>query len=101
MFETERMLLAEVPFIPLYSYVTKRLVDPRLRGWQNNVMDHHYSKDMFLLKLASEQALQPVVEEPEDQTAEQTDLLESQSQAPVSEEAETEIDDEDTEDPVE
>ncbi len=56
MFETERMLLAEIPFIPLYSYVTKRLVSPRLRGWQNNVMDHHYSKNMYLLKLASETA---------------------------------------------
>ncbi len=54
MYETERMLLADVPFIPLYSYVTKRLVDPRLRGWQSNVMDHHYSKDMFLLKRASD-----------------------------------------------
>ncbi len=64
MYETERMLLAEVPFIPLYSYVIKRLVDPRLRGWQSNVMDHHYSKNMFLLKLASE-----VVAEPESPSA--------------------------------
>jgi oligopeptide transport system substrate-binding protein len=54
MFETERMLLADTPFIPLYTYVTKRLVDPRVRGWESNVMDHHYSKGMFLLKLASE-----------------------------------------------
>ena len=61
MFETERMLLAEIPFIPLYSYVTKRLVSPRLRGWQNNVMDHHYSKNMYLLKLASETVSEPLI----------------------------------------
>jgi oligopeptide transport system substrate-binding protein len=54
MFETERMLLADVPFIPLYTYVTKRMVNPRLKGWQSNVMDHHYSKNMFFLKAESE-----------------------------------------------
>jgi len=56
MFETERVLLADMPFIPVYTYVTKRLVDPRLKGWQSNVMDHHYTKDMFLLKTAEEAA---------------------------------------------
>ena len=55
MFETERLLLADVPFIPLYTYVTKRMVNPRLKGWQSNVMDHHYSKDMYFLKAASDQ----------------------------------------------
>lgn len=54
MFEAERMLLAEMPFIPVYTYVTKRLVNPRLRGWESNIMDHHYSKNMFLLKSAAE-----------------------------------------------
>lgn len=54
MFETERLLLTETPFIPLYTYVTKRMVNPRLKGWQANVMDHHYSKDMFFLKAESE-----------------------------------------------
>ncbi len=54
MFEAERILLAELPFIPVYTYVTKRLVSPRLRGWESNVMDHHYSKDMFLLKTVFE-----------------------------------------------
>ena len=55
MYETERLLLADVPFIPLYTYVTKRMVNPRLKGWQSNVMDHHYSKDMYFLKAASDQ----------------------------------------------
>jgi len=48
--EAERMLLETMPIIPVYTYVTKRLVDRHLRGWENNVMDHHYSRDMFLLK---------------------------------------------------
>jgi oligopeptide transport system substrate-binding protein len=52
MYETERLLLADLPFIPLYTYVTKRMVNPRLKGWQSNVMDHHYSKDMYFLKAA-------------------------------------------------
>ena len=55
MFEAERMLLADTPFIPVYTYVTKRMVNPRLKGWQSNVMDHHYSKDMFFLKAASDE----------------------------------------------
>ncbi len=59
MFAAERMLLTEMPFIPVYTYVTKRLVDPRLRGWQSNVMDHHYSKNMFLLKHADEKSTEP------------------------------------------
>lgn len=54
--EAERMLLEELPIIPVYTYVTKRLVDLHVRGWENNVMDHHYSRYMYLLKSATEQA---------------------------------------------
>lgn len=54
--EAERLLLEESPIIPVYTYVTKRLVDPRLKGWAHNVMDHHYSKHMFLLKTAEDAA---------------------------------------------
>lgn len=63
MFETERMLLAETPFVPVYTYVTKRMVNPRLKGWQSNVMDHHYSKDMFFLKEASDEPVAVAAEE--------------------------------------
>ena len=64
MFETERMLLAETPFVPVYTYVTKRMVNPRLKGWKSNVMDHHYSKDMFFLKAASDEVVGVVNEAP-------------------------------------
>ena len=50
--EAERLLLEDQPIIPVYTYVTKRLVDAHLKGWENNVMDHHYSKHMYLLKSA-------------------------------------------------
>ena len=66
MFEAEKILLADTPFIPVYTYVTKRMVDPRLKGWQSNVMDHHYSKDMYFLKDASEE---PATFVPEDTPA--------------------------------
>jgi hypothetical protein len=66
MYEAERLLMADVPLIPLYSYVTKRMVNPRLKGWQSNVMDHHYSKDMYFLKAADEEnPAAPVVTETE------------------------------------
>lgn len=52
--EAERLLLEAFPIIPIYTYVTKRLVDPHLKGWENNVMDHHYSKHMFFLATDSQ-----------------------------------------------
>ncbi len=81
MYEAERLLMADVPLIPLYSYVTKRMVNPRLKGWQSNVMDHHYSKDMYFLKAVDEEnPAAPAVTEPEATTAGQ----DSQSPAPAN-----------------
>jgi len=51
MFEAERVLMTDNVIIPIYTYVTKRLVSKQLRGWQNNVMDHHPTRHMFKLKL--------------------------------------------------
>jgi len=50
MFEAERVLMSDHVIIPIYTYVTKRLVNPHLRGWQSNVMDHHPTRNMFKLK---------------------------------------------------
>lgn len=50
MFEAERVLMSDHVIIPIYTYVTKRLVNPHLRGWQNNVMDHHATRHMFMLR---------------------------------------------------
>jgi oligopeptide transport system substrate-binding protein len=45
----ERQLLADAPVVPLYFYVNKHLVAPRLRGWYDNVMNGVYSKDLELM----------------------------------------------------
>ena len=83
MYEAERMLLVEMPFIPVYTYVTKRLVNPRLKGWQSNIMDHHYSKNMFLLKTA--------VDGQQNVIAETEDSAELTAEAPLDEAPEVQI----------
>jgi len=44
----ERLMLADHPLIPLYFYVNKHLVKPRVTGWYDNVMNVVYSKDLGL-----------------------------------------------------
>ena len=44
----ERLMLADHPVIPLYFYVNKHLVSPRVSGWYDNVMNVVYSKDLDL-----------------------------------------------------
>ena len=46
--EAERVMLADHPVIPLYFYVSKHLVSPRVRGWGDNVLDYHYSQHLSL-----------------------------------------------------
>lgn len=60
MFEAERVLMTDNVIIPVYSYVTKRLVNPHLRGWENNVMDHHQTRYMFRLRSRGPEDEQPV-----------------------------------------
>lgn len=44
----ERQLLEDLPVIPIYFYVSKHLVKPRVGGFVPNIMDHHATKDLFL-----------------------------------------------------
>jgi len=44
--EAERVLLSEHPVIPLYFFVSKHLVSPRVQGWGDNVLDYHYSQHL-------------------------------------------------------
>jgi oligopeptide transport system substrate-binding protein len=46
----EQILLDEVPIMPVYFYVSKHLIKPWLGGYEPNIMDHVYSKDLFILK---------------------------------------------------
>ena len=74
MVEAERMLLADQVILPVFTYVSKRLVDPRLKGWQENVMDQHLSRHMFLVRQKELEPHRPdPVAEPEDTAADQAD----------------------------
>jgi oligopeptide transport system substrate-binding protein len=64
MFEAERVLMSDNVIIPLYTYVTKRLVSRQLKGWQNNVMDHHQTRHMFKIKWRSSQTAAPAADAP-------------------------------------
>ncbi|MEQ8207814.1 MAG: peptide ABC transporter substrate-binding protein [Woeseia sp.] len=46
--QAEREMLDDHPVIPLYIHVSKHLVSPRVRGWQDNVLDFHYSQHLSL-----------------------------------------------------
>ncbi len=46
--EAERVMLDDLPIIPIYVYVSKHLVKPWVRGYTPNIMDRHYSKDLSI-----------------------------------------------------
>jgi len=47
--EAERVLLRDMPIMPLYFYATTRLVKPWVAGFEQNIMNHHHSKDLRIL----------------------------------------------------
>ncbi|MEM9481735.1 MAG: peptide ABC transporter substrate-binding protein, partial [Verrucomicrobiota bacterium] len=46
--EAEKVLLEDMPIIPIYWYVTKRLVHPDLKGFHPKLLDNHNYKFMSL-----------------------------------------------------
>lgn len=46
--KAERRLLDEQVIVPLYYYVSRHLVDPKVRGFEDNPMDIHLSRWMAL-----------------------------------------------------
>lgn len=48
--QAERLMLADHPLMPIYHYVTKRLVKPYVGNYRNGVMDHSYSKYHYIIK---------------------------------------------------
>ena len=46
--QAERRLLEQHPLIPVYFYVNKHLVSPRVSGWYDNVMNVVYTRDLRL-----------------------------------------------------
>lgn len=57
MAEAERLLLADQVILPVFVYVSKRLVHPRLKGWENNVMDRHLTRHLYWVKPEPNDAL--------------------------------------------
>ncbi|MDE2261296.1 MAG: peptide ABC transporter substrate-binding protein, partial [Gammaproteobacteria bacterium] len=46
--QAEQLMLRDQPVIPIYFYVSKHLVKPRVLGWYSNIMNVTYSKDLGL-----------------------------------------------------
>jgi oligopeptide transport system substrate-binding protein len=42
--EAERLMLEDAPVAPIYFYVNKNLVSPKITGWVDNIIDHHRSR---------------------------------------------------------
>jgi oligopeptide transport system substrate-binding protein len=47
--KAEAVMLADHPVFPIYYYVVKRLVKPYVGNYQNNIMDHPYSRHHYIL----------------------------------------------------
>ncbi len=47
--QAERLMLEQSPLIPVYFYTSTHLVKPYVQGWENNLLDYHYSKDLAVL----------------------------------------------------
>ena len=48
--QAEAVLLADLPILPIYFYVSSRLIKPWVGGFKPNIMAHHRSKDYFILQ---------------------------------------------------
>ena len=47
--KAESILLTDLPIIPIYHYTTQHLVNPRVKGWVDNVMDVHPTRHLSLM----------------------------------------------------
>ena len=56
MVEAERMLLEDQVVLPTFIYMTRRLIDPRLQGWDQNIMDYHLTRHMYLVRTRDDEA---------------------------------------------
>lgn len=46
--DAEEILLEELPVMPIYFYMRSLLIQPSVRGWHPNILDHHPYKYVYL-----------------------------------------------------
>ena len=52
--DAEAILMTELPIMPIYTYVSKSLVSPYVRGWHPNILDIHPFKYISLVPPADD-----------------------------------------------
>ena len=52
MLKAEALLMAQTPILPVYYYVARNLVHPRVQGWHGNAMNVHPNMDLALEPMA-------------------------------------------------
>jgi oligopeptide transport system substrate-binding protein len=50
MLQAETILLRELPVLPIYFYVSKNLVSAKIKGWEDNIFDTVYVKNLSFAK---------------------------------------------------
>jgi oligopeptide transport system substrate-binding protein len=53
--KAEKILLDEMPVIPIYFYVRSTLIDEAVKGWYPNILDYHPYQDVYLDKTTPSQ----------------------------------------------
>lgn len=46
--QAEHILMDELPVMPIYIYTRPYLLDPKVKGWYGNILDHHPWKHVYL-----------------------------------------------------
>ena len=46
--QAEQLLMEEVPVVPIYIYTRRRLIATSVRGWEDNLLDQHPYKYLYL-----------------------------------------------------
>ncbi|MCW8194141.1 peptide ABC transporter substrate-binding protein [Proteobacteria bacterium 005FR1] len=46
--QAEEQFLGSYGVAPIYYYVTSRLIKPYVGGYQSNIMNHHYTKNLYI-----------------------------------------------------
>lgn len=46
--QAEAVMLEQQPVMPIYFYVSRRLVKPWVRGWKNNLLDAHPTRHFYI-----------------------------------------------------